>query len=1201
MFLDQQGRVVTSASDLTAATACQFSWLRQLDEKLGRIEPLERTEDAMLSRAADLGDTHEVRVLEQYRQDAASRNGRVIEVARPDLRDLQETQAAVQTTLDAFRSGADVVFQATFSAEDDNGLPFVGFADFIVRSQDGNYRVQDTKLARSAKVTALLQLAAYAGQLRAHGIPVDPQVDLILGDGTLSTHRLKDIEPIYALRRRHLARLVVERLADSAPVDWEDDCHPRCGTCDHCAAEIEATRDMWQVYNLRGSQRAKLRAAGLGSIDDVATWQPGQESGRVPRKTMQRLSSQARLQIASEGLDQPRFEVADPRLLVALPAPSPGDIFFDFEGDPMWTPDGTTWGLDYLFGLVDVEERFTAFWAHDLAGERQALLDFLDFVEGRRRDYPDMHIYHYASYERTHLASIAQRHGVGEDRVDALLRDNVLMDLFSTVSGALQLGTSSYSLKKVEVLHMAGERREGVTNAADSVDQYDQYVQLREAGRITEAAELLRQIADYNAYDCVSTLRLRDWLRGLAAKYPGVSPTPGTTQAHGSGVEAAVLPGVAGGVATAAADETPAQRAKREAKEKHAAELAALEDTTRSRAGDPFDANRPDEERAWGLAGAALCFHEREEKNFWWEHFTRLSEPADEWAAHRNIFHVESVEVVRDWSTQTPRAKLESRDLVLLGEWSEGSTPSAGGAFLLYDFPGPALAYGAESGMRDALGAVITDATDTRLLVTEKVTTKHPETYAALPGTVTPGPPPNSGPLRKAIERWVKGAVGRVTMPLDPVGDLLSRRPSRLRGGQLAAVVREDYVSAVVDSVLRLDGSYLAVQGPPGTGKTYLAAHTIIRLVRDHGWTVGVVAQSHKVVDNVLEGVIRHGLDPNLVGKGQGADRDIPEGVIHTFQNGKAKEFVEARPEGCVVGGTAWLYAALSDASVDLLIIDEAGQYSLANTIAAGACARNLMLCGDPQQLPQVSQGTHPEPAETSALGYLSDGHDVLPAEYGYFLAKSRRMDAAVTSPVSELSYEGRLFSHESTRDRNLESVVPGLETVFVEHTGNVTASVEEAAAVVHLVRTHLGQVWADDDGAHEMDQRDVIVVTPYNAQVQALRRALDADGLSEVRAGTVDKFQGQEAVVSITSLAASSAAEVPRGLGFLLMRNRLNVSISRAKWKAYLVCSPALLDHLPSTPQGLAELSAFARLTGIGTGCSVEAQERPTEPVLGI
>lgn len=1163
MFIDQQGRVVTSASDLTVASACEFSWLRQLDEKLGRSAPLERPADAMLARTASLGDAHEEQVLADY--DDGSRT--VARIERPNVKDPASLDAAVQATLAAFRDGADVVFQATFATEDDHGLPFVGFADFITRQPDGRYRVQDTKLARSAKVTALLQLAAYAGRMRAAGIPVDEHVDLILGDRSVSTHRLKDIEPMYVLRRRRLAQMVAERLEDTQPVAWEDERYTRCGSCEDCQAQIEATADMWQVYNLRSSQRAKLRSAGLRTIQDIASWTRADPTGGVPLRTMEWLSRQARLQIASAGLDQPLYEVVDPQRLATLPEPSDGDIFFDFEGDPLWSPDGKTWGLDYLFGLVDATGEFRAFWAHDLEEERQALVDFLDYVEDKRRAHPDMHIYHYAAYERTHLSSIAQRHGVGEERVDALLREHVLVDLYGAVGGALQLGTASYSIKKVEALHMAGEVREGVTNAADSVDQYAQYVLLKEAGQDDQAAALLQEIAEYNEYDCISTLKLRDWLRRVAVETGALSTQPDDGQPPAAGPAPEPV-------------ETEEELAQRAAREARAQERDDLESATFGHAGDRFAPDRTDEERAWGLAGAALRFHEREDKSFWWEHYTRLSEPADEWSAHRNVFHVESAEVLREWS-KAPRARTLSRDLKLHGEWSEGSTPGTGGAFLVYEFPGPVLMYGADSGMRDAMTATITEVEPGVITVTEATSQKHPETYDSLPVAVTPGAPPRTGPLEAVIEDWVTGAVRVGQLPDDPLGDLLRRRPSRLNGGALSPVADEDYVTAVTGSALRLNGSYLAVQGPPGTGKTYVASHTIIQLVRDHGWTVGVVAQSHKVVDNVLEKVIAHGLDPELVGKAQTKGRELPAGVVHEYTNSKIAEFVRAHPDGCVVGGTAWAFAALrkEGATLDLLVVDEAGQYSLANTIAAGACARNLMLFGDPQQLPQVSQGSHPEPVDTSALGFLSEGHDVLPEEFGYFLAQSRRMDAAVTAPVSELSYDGELHAHETTADRRLDGVAPGLETVFVEHAGNVASSPEEAQTVVRLVCQHLGQTWNSGDTAKPVGQDDVIVVTPYNAQVQALRGALDRAGLAGVRVGTVDKFQGQEAVISITSLAASSAADVPRGLGFLLMRNRLNVSISRAQWKAYLVCSPALLDHLPTTPQGLAEMSAFAQL----------------------
>ncbi|WP_394159775.1 TM0106 family RecB-like putative nuclease [Galactobacter valiniphilus] len=1162
MRVTSSGRVVTSATDLAAAAACEFGWLRQLDAKLGRVEAQPVEEDAMLARTAQLGDAHEAAVLRALKGSGLD----VVEIGRPSMSVPGSVEAAVAETLEAFRNGADVVFQATFADDDENGLPFIGFADFIVRRPDGRYRVQDTKLARKAKVTALFQLAAYAGQLRKNGIEVDDHVDLILGDQSISTHKLADIEPMYIVRRKRLVAMVKTHLAEDTPAAWNDPRYLQCGACAECVAQVAEHRDLRLVYRLTSGQRTKLRPAGIETIDDLAAWAPGQPTGGVPSRTMTRLAKQAALQVQSEGLDQPLFEVADRSILEALPAPSPGDLFFDFEGDPLWTRDNQTWGLDYLFGMVDAAGDFTAFWAHSMDQERQALLDFLNLVEAKRAEHPDMHIYHYAAYERAHLSSIAQRHGVGEDRVDALLREHVLVDLYGVLGRSLVVGTPSYSIKKIEALHMAGAHREGVTNAADSVDQYAQYVQLRDLGEIAEAERLLQEIADYNEYDCISTLKLRDWLLKLVPDGVGSS-------SRGTGRSVAV--------------DVPKESlrdAKSEEREAKEAALQELRDATAALAGEPFDPHRTAEQKAWGIANGALDFHAREDKSFWWEHFFRLSEPVEEWAEHRDVFFVdqENSEVTREWSKQ-PRARLLSRDLALAGELTPGSGEPSYGRFLIYDYPSPRDTGLETVGQRNAWEASVgwNEHSERPLEVSERVSSAFPATYDVLPMAVAPGSPIATHGQRASIQSWVESALAEAPeVPRNPIGDLLLRRPSRLTSGALARVDGADTISAVVDSALRLDRSYLAVQGPPGTGKTYVSSHVAVRLVQEHGWRIGVVAQSHKVVDNVLTKIIAHGLDPERVLKVQSADYDDPDLVERIVASKDIEEELAAMEGGFVVGGTAWAFAKIE--GLDLIMVDEAGQYSLANTMAVSLSGRNLMLFGDPQQLPQVSTATHPEPADHSALGWLSAGHDVLPAEFGYFLPDSWRMDAAVTQPVSELSYDGQLRSHSSTVQRSLAGEMPGLETLWVNHSENTTESVEEAEAVLQLVKRHVGQMWNSGGvGAPcSLEESDVIVVTPYNAQVGTVRRVLAGAGFGGVRVGTVDKFQGQEAVIAITTLAASSASAVARGLEFLLMKNRLNVSISRAKWKAYLICSPGLLDKLPGKPAELALMSGFAALT---------------------
>ncbi|MEH3143721.1 MAG: DEAD/DEAH box helicase, partial [Mycobacterium kyogaense] len=287
-------------------------------------------------------------------------------------------------------------------------------------------------------------------------------------------------------------------------------------------------------------------------------------------------------------------------------------------------------------------------------------------------------------------------------------------------------------------------------------------------------------------------------------------------------------------------------------------------------------------------------------------------------------------------------------------------------------------------------------------------------------------------------------------------------------------------------------------------------------------------------------------------------------------------------------GGTAWDFAndrRVPAGSLDLLVVEEAGQFSLANTIAVARSARNLLLLGDPQQLPQVSQGTHPEPVDGSALAWLVDGHHTLPPERGYFLHCSYRMHPQVCRGVSRLSYDNRLQSHEPvTAARRLAGVAPGIRTLAVEHHGNVTDSPEEAAAIVAAIRDLLGVDWTDEDGTRPLNQNDVLVVTPYNAQVVQVRSHLDAAGLADVRVGTVDKFQGQQAPVVFVSMTASSIDEVPRGIAFLLNRNRLNVAVSRAKYLAVIVRSPQLTEYLPGTPDRLVELGAFLSLSSCDT-----------------
>ena len=1196
MFL-LENTVVVSASDITQAGQCEFAFLRRLDAKLGRDIEVPQLEDEMLARAARLGDQHEERQLDTYRHSYGTE--RVIEIDRPHPFTREGIQARADETRAALRrTDIDVIFQATFfdqelrasASPDEPTIAFIGFADFLHARADSRghrvWQVEDTKLARSARVPALLQVSAYGEQIERLGSIAHEQAVLILGDASRSAHRLADISPVYRSRRARLCDLVVASWRRNRVVAWgEPDIHA-CGRCEVCEPEVLRTRDPLLVAGMRPGQRMSLVRAGIVTIDALAATPAGTQISGMTAAVLDRLIDQAAVQVESERLGRPTVRVVRAGELAAIPEPSEGDLFFDFEGDPMFREQRPgaqpVWGLDYLFGMVDVEEHFTPLWAHTLEDERQALIDFVDLVAARRAMYPHMHIYHYASYERSHLLSIAARHGVYEREVDELLRDQVLVDLYPIVRKALKVGSRSYSIKKLEPLYMGDELRDedGVVSGSQSVTEYAEAVtQLAsDDERIRgEGQRRLTAIADYNRYDCVSTLRLRDWLLAMAAQH-GVTPMPATAQQEITetpetlvSTTAATLTEIAEGIADAS------------------------------------------ESQALRLAASAIDYHQREHKSFWWAHFARLTDPIEDWADTRDVMTVESAssQVLEDWH-KPPRARKLRRSVDLRGQIAPGSSLKPDQSmFALYDPPTPFPQRFAGPGSRGYVRVTVTDRSDDGITMTETLPDGAPE-WEEYPVALTPGPPPHAGSQKDAIEEWGAQIVQAYALGndvRDPVFDLMRRvapRFTRISGpvaptsDEALAVVDGDdaarTIGAVVASLLHLDRSYLAVQGPPGTGKTYLASRVIKNLVEEHGWRIGVVAQSHKVVENVLDGVVGAGLDPDYVGKvpqGGSLDPDTKPPRWTVLKANGHQTFLNdtERPgRGAVIGGTAWDFsnpARFGRDELDLLVIDEAGQFSLAPTIAAAVAAERLLLLGDPQQLPQVSQGSHPEPVDASALGWLIGDHDTLPAHLGYFLDTTRRMHPALADIDSQLSYEGRLHAHPTSAERIVHGATPpGLVWHPVSHAGNSTHSTEEAECVVDLVRTHLAATLTEPGRPERhLTEHDIIVVAAYNAQVECVRRALGDAGLADVRVGTVDRFQGQEAVIAIVTLAASSPTDVPRGLDFLLMRNRLNVAISRAQWAAHLVSSASLGGTgLPASPAEVTALSGYLFLTEAGS-----------------
>ena len=523
------------------------------------------------------------------------------------------------------------------------------------------------------------------------------------------------------------------------------------------------------------------------------------------------------------------------------------------------------------------------------------------------------------------------------------------------------------------------------------------------------------------------------------------------------------------------------------------------------------------------------------------------------------------------------------------------------------------------------------------VLLQERIRVKD-EPHRALPSGIGPGDPVSTATIEAALQSDVHGLLfDGALMPSDPVpgedseassesaetpdppralpsvldaaasltgvksasADLLFRRAPRLKKGASNTKNAENLprevdfsgsdlptVDAVHAAVRALDHSYVAVQGPPGAGKTFLASHVIARLMTE-GAKVGVVAQSHAVIENLMVACCaRDGFDASRAVRLRGKSV-TPDAPWSEVSDSELVELISGAG-GLLFGGTVWDYVSerrVPAGSLDVLVVDEAGQFSLTNTVAAARAARSVLLLGDPQQLPQVSTGVHPYPVDVSALGWLSDGAAALDPRFGYFLGESWRMDSALCERVSWLSYDGALASAAATAGRALQGVAPGVVSYPVEHSGCSVRSVQEAQAVVDCVRELLGREWvpATDAEPRPLAAEDCIVVAAYNAQVDCVREALIAAGLADssgagVRVGTVDKFQGQEAAVVLVSLA-SSRVDSGRGAGFVLSPNRLNVAVSRGQWRAVLVHSPWVSRSVPQDVEEVLALSGFAGL----------------------
>ena len=1108
MFKHPDG-LLFSATDLLHFMGCRHSSALDLGHlrNPGSVFPT----DPFAELLARKGIEHERAYLEALR-----RSGRTV----AELDENAPLDERVARTREAIRAGVEIIYQGALMR-----TPWHGYSDFLERVEQPSslgpwsYEVLDAKLARAAKPEYVIQLGVYS-TLLGFEQGVAPQfMHLVLGDGTKVPFRVSDFV--------HYQRAAAERLVAfiGAPAPTVPEPCGQCNLCrwrDRCDGEWEAADHPSLVANITRNQTRKLRAGGITTLRGLALTEAAASALTMQPQTLDRLRAQARLQAEKRDTGKDRFELlcaAPEKGFARLPAPDPGDVFFDMEGLPIFDGSG---GLEYLFGFATRdggEIRFAPFWGHDRTAEKRAFEDAVDFIVARLAAHPSAHVYHYAAYEPTALKRLMMLHGTREVEVDNLLRNKKLVDLFKVLREALRVSEPAYSLKNIERFY-ADERQGDVTAASDSIVAYERWRELRDPA-------LLEEIGDYNAADCRSALFCREWLLSLRpAGMPWFS------------------------AATAATEKAEADERRREAEQRIA------------NVGARLLSGAADDERSWReLVSNLLQFHRREAKPEYWAMFHRQELVEDEL-----IEDADCIGGLRRDLKHPPRP--DKRSLIHTFTFPPQE-------FKLHVGDEPLIAHSL------ARAGQIVDLDEDALTVSLRIGKTAPPYDECF--SLIPGGPVRNDVLQEAIYRYADAVIAENTR-YAAITAILTKALPRVSGIAPGAPIvdpaSEDFVGEAISAICRLNYSYLLVQGPPGAGKTYTSSHAIVELL-GRGKRIGVSSNSHKAINNLLKDIeeeaSRRGVRFRGVKKYSTDDQRFDGNSIEDVETNEA-----VQPYHQLVAGTAWLFARPEfDQAFDYVFIDEAGQVSLANVVAIGASARNIVLVGDQMQLAQPLKGVHPRGSGCSAPEHLLGVLATVPPDRGIFLPTTRRMHPDVCRFISEAVYDGRLVPEKENALQGLalgagaDAVLArsGICFVPVEHDGCAQKSEAEAARIREVYTSLLQQQWTDNKGkTGRIGFDDILVVTPYNVQVNHLKSVLPTGA----RVGTVDKFQGQEAAVVLISMATSSVEDIPRNLEFLFSRNRLNVAISRAQGLAVIVASPKLLEIPCSTIDQMRLVNTF-------------------------
>ena len=1127
-------KLIYSPSDIVQFVNSQFAcWMnRKLHEEPESVQPDE--EDPQLKILQNKGNLHEKAYLEKLLEDGSD----VCKITDGDR---------LQQTLKAMKEGRQIIFQARLE-----GARMAGNADFLrlESAKKNTYTIIDTKLSRHVKPYFMIQLCCYADMLEEMTGQRPEAIGVVLGNGEECCFRTNDVFYYYKRVKTAFFTFMDNFSSDTPP--QPDPTADHGAWSSHAKQILEEMDHLSRVANITKKQILKLNAVEIDTMEKLSTSKAKHING-INDDVFTRLKEQASLQVSSADQECPNYKVLQPPPdnhslgLASLPPESSMDVFFDMEGYPLGDEL-----LEYLFGAVYIKNEkpeFRDWWAHNELEEKAGFEAFIDWVVKRRQEDPTMHVYHYAAYEKTALKRLMGKYGTREEHVDDLLREGVFVDLYEVVRHGVRVGEPHYSIKNLEHLYM--ESREGeVTDAGASIVYYDAWIESEQSKNWKES-DLLNKIRDYNEDDCRSTWLLANWLRKQQSEND---------------------------VSWAGSSQGEDKKEDRTANE---------DVVLRQQLADVLFEEIPDEQveyekeserwRIQELLAWTLEFHRRCDKPMWWEMFERLDKTEHELIEDMDCLGALKIVGKPEQEKQSLLFKYKF-DPDQETKITEGSTvkivPDIGINTKIH-------AYNSEGELTIKIGQRTLDKYSLDQL---------PAHLSLIPNNYV-----STGTIDYTIHEVINHYHETGQLP-GSLNDFLYRNPPQLKSKHKGPLVqaKETNIEGAIRLAKDMDGTCLCIQGPPGTGKTYTSAHIIAKLLSE-GKNIGITSNSHKAILNLMKAVCEQ-VEGKATGIKVGGEydksfyKDFPD-VKYIGDSKTAAEKYTKRYKRGMIGGTAWFFSRGDmQERLDYLFIDEAGQVSVAKLIGMARAAKNLVLVGDQMQLGQPIKGTHPGESGMSVLEYYLKGHATIPPEQGIFLETTWRMHPDICKFISETFYEDRLQPEPHTKNRtiklpedggNIVTAEAGIIFVPVKHEGNTQGSDEEVEIIKNIVDELTGRDITDKEGnicRQVTIHNDILFVTPYNLQVRKLTHLLPEGA----RVASVDKFQGQEAPIVIISMCASPGEFGPRGMGFLLDKNRLNVAVSRAQSLTIIVGDPRLVETSCTSVSNMERLNMYCKLQNV-------------------